>query len=124
MGRELPAPRAFAARPLLFDGMWIDVYLKTFARTRVFGGPFAGRQIFTDAGVDIPSLMGGLFGWPCPDWSTSDFPEDRLGNHRHTHRAIDDAMGYAHLMLKSLRISAGQTAKSEEYRAERTKTQH
>ena len=113
---SFPRPRAFAARPLLFDGMWMDEYLKTFARTRIFGGPFKGRQIFDEAGVDIPSLMGGMFGWDYRDWSKSDFPSDWLGGREHTHRAIDDALGYAHLLLKLLRISSAQAAKPEDFR--------
>ena len=35
----LPGFHVFAAAPIIFDGLWMDHYLETFAGTRVLGGP-------------------------------------------------------------------------------------
>jgi hypothetical protein len=48
---SLPGFRVFAAAPLVFDALWMDQYLETFAGTRVLGGPFKTRQIFRGGGV-------------------------------------------------------------------------
>lgn len=108
--------RVFAARPLLFDGGWIDEYLETYAGSRVFGGPFEGRHVFTGGGLDIGSLLIGLFGWSYAQAHDVDFPSDWLGGHEHTHRAIDDALGYANVLHRALRISAAQPEKTEDFR--------
>lgn len=111
-----PGPRAFAARPLLFDGLWMDMYLREFTETSILANPSLPRKIFDGAGLDIPSFLGGMFGWAYEDCAKVDFPDDWLGGVQHTHRAIDDAMGYAHLLLKALRLSVAQPRKNEDFR--------
>lgn len=108
--------RVFAARPLLFDGAWIDEYLKTYVKSRVFGGPFEGRHVFTGNGLDIGSFLSGLFGWSYARAHDTSFPPDWLGGHEHTHRAIDDALGYANVLHHALRIGAAQPSKTEDFR--------
>ena len=46
----LPGFQVFAAAPMIFDGLWMDHYLDTFAGTRVLGGPYTGRQFSVAAG--------------------------------------------------------------------------
>lgn len=109
--------RVFAARPLLFDGAFIDEYLKTYVNSRIFGGPFDGRQVFNGNGLDIESFLIGLFGWRYEHGHEVPFPADWRGGHAHTHQAIDDALGYANALHRALRISAAQPRKSEDFRS-------
>ncbi len=53
----LPGGCVFAAHPLVFDGIWIDWYLRKYTDARVFDGPFRGRNLFVGAGIDIPSYV-------------------------------------------------------------------
>ena len=46
----LPGFKVFTAAPLMFDGLWMDHYLDTYAQTRALGGPYTGRQLFAAAG--------------------------------------------------------------------------
>ncbi|BCH21343.1 DNA polymerase III subunit epsilon [Mesorhizobium sp. L-8-3] len=112
----LPGPRVFVARPLIFDGAWIDEYLKSFLGIRLLSSPFPGPKLFDGPGIDLPSFMGGLFGWPYGDWLKNDFPPDWLGHVEHTHRAIDDARGYANILSRLLSIAATQSRKPEDFR--------
>ena len=98
--------RIFVARPLLFDGVWIDHYLQSFGQTRITDGPFRGRQIFQGTGLDISSYMTGLFGRTALFPTDTRLPADWLGGHPHTHRAIDDARGFAQLLARLLQIAA------------------
>lgn len=113
---SFPGTRVFASRPLMLDGMWIDEYLRSFVGSRVFGAPWEGRRLFHGAGLDIGSFLCGLFGWSYADAHDVDFPSDWLGGHEHTHRAIDDALGYANVFHRALRISAAQPEKTEDFR--------
>ena len=99
-------PRMFAARPLAFDGMWIDAYLRRLTGTRLFDGPFRGRQIFHGSGLDLTSYMKGLFGHTGGPSTFVELPAEWLGDHEHTHRAIDDARGYAHFLSRMLELAA------------------
>lgn len=103
-------PRAFAARPLCFDGAWIDTYLRDFVGTRAFGGPFPGRQPFTLDGLDIGSFLQALFGVTNSREVSRYIPVAWRGGHQHTHRAIDDALGYANILLNALRLSAARAS--------------
>ena len=100
-----PAPRIFASRPLMLDGMWMDTYLRRYAGTRVFDGPFKGRQIFHGAGLDLSSYIKGIFGHTTGPSTYMPIPQEWLGEHEHIHRAIDDARGYANLLAKLFAIA-------------------
>ncbi len=52
----------------------------------------------TVGGLDLPSLVMGVTGWPYDECRRSRYPEEWLGGHLHSHRAIDDALGYAALL--------------------------
>ena len=101
----VPMPRVFASRPLMLDGLWMDFYLHRFAQTRIFDGPFAGRQIFHGAGLDISSYIKGLFGHSTGPSTYMKIPTDWLGDIEHTHNALDDARGYANLLGKRFGIA-------------------
>lgn len=100
--------KSFAARPLMLDGLWIDQYLNDFADTRVFWYPHPGRKIFNSFGLDISSYLNGVFNHSKPFGKNMPIPQEWLGEHEHTHKAIDDARGYAHLLAKLMTFAAEQ----------------
>lgn len=97
--------RAFAARPLMFDGLWIDSYLRTFAERFLLDVPYWGSCVFNAGPLDIGTYALGVFGKTCPQTFGDKFPDDWLGHHPHTHRAIDDARGYASLLAKLFEVA-------------------
>jgi DNA polymerase III alpha subunit (gram-positive type) len=102
---SLPGYRVFAAAPLVFDGLWMDHYLETFSGTRVLGGPFRTRQIFRGGGVCLYTMAGALRGAPYLNWGMQRVPPEWYGHIEHTHRAIDDARGFANVLAKLFAIS-------------------
>jgi hypothetical protein len=100
-----PDIRSFAARPLMFDGVWIDAYLRTFADSFVLDVPFWGRCIFSGSPLDIGTYIAGVFGHTGAHTREALLPEAWLGNHPHTHKAIDDARGYASLLARLLGVA-------------------
>jgi len=102
---SLPGPRVFAAAPIVFDGLWMDHYLHTFAGTRVLGGPFKTRQIFRGGGVCLYTMAGTLRGAPYLNWGMQRVPTEWYGNIIHTHKAIDDARGFANVLVKLFALS-------------------
>lgn len=101
----LPGFRVFAAAPMIFDGPWMDHYLETFAGTRVMGSPLKSRQIFRGGGVCLYTMAGAMRGAPYLKWGMQRVPGDWYGNIPHTHRAIDDARGFANVLAKLFEIS-------------------
>ena len=96
--RSLPGPRMFAASPIAFDGCWIDYYLRRFTRYGVVQGPYEADRLFDGPGLCIRSFAAAITGRPVADVSPSTLPAEWLGNVEHSHRALDDARGYAHLL--------------------------
>ena len=96
--------RIFAARPLLFDGIWMDCYLHDFAGTRALSVPRHPRQIFAGQGLCIVSFLSAMQGQTAVGEAADSLPPEWLGHHPHTHRAIDDARGYASLLARLLLI--------------------
>lgn len=101
----LPGPKVFVAAPMIFDGLWMDHYLDQFAGTRALSGPFKGRQIFRGGGICLYTMAGTLRGAPYLDWGMSKLPAEFYGHVAHTHRAIDDAQGFANVLVELLKIS-------------------
>ncbi len=108
----LPGHRVFAAAPMIFDGLWMDHYLEIYAGTRAFGGPFKTRQIFRGGGVCLYTMAGTLRGADYLDWGMQYAPPEWFGHIEHTHRAIDDARGFANVLAKLFEI-AGTLPKVE-----------
>lgn len=95
--RALPGTPVFVAHPLTFDGVWIDWYLQRYVGRRLFRRPRSPGLCFA-SGLDLPSMVMAVTGWDYDRCSRDGYPEHWLGGHRHSHRAIDDARGYAHLL--------------------------
>lgn len=100
--RRLPRPAVFVAHPISFDGIWMDWYLRKFAGLRLVCGPYGGERLFLGAGIDLPSLVMGTLGWEFDGCKRELYPRQWFGGHPHSHRAIDDAMGYARVLSTML----------------------
>ena len=109
---SLPVPRVFAARPLMLDGVWIDHYLDVFAGKRIMTMPGAGTPLFSGVGLDIASFAAAVTGLDQVTMMGKPFDAEWLGNVPHTHRAIDDALGYANVLARLLRMAAARTSES------------
>lgn len=103
--RAFSTPRVFAASPIAFDGLWIDYYLRRFTRYGLVQGPDEADRLFDDAGLCLRSYTAAVTGRPVWECSVASLPSEWLGNIEHTHRAIDDARGYAHLLGVLMRRS-------------------
>jgi uncharacterized protein YhfF len=102
---NLPGPKVFVAAPMIFDGLWMDHYLDEFAGTRALSGPFKTRQIFRGGGICLYTMAGTLRGAPYLDWGMSKLPAEFYGHIAHTHKAIDDARGFANVLVELFKIS-------------------
>jgi hypothetical protein len=107
--------RSFAARPLMFDGLWMDTYLRTFANSFLLDVPYWGRCVFNASPLDIGTYLSGIFGKVRPHTGNIEFPAEWLGNHPHTHRAIDDARGYASLLARLLTLARQSPSRPEDF---------
>lgn len=101
--RDLPERRMFAASPIAFDGLWIDYYLRRFTNYGLAQGPYEPDILFTGPGLCLRSYAAAITGHPVADVSPSTLPSEWLGDVPHTHRAIDDARGYANLLIELFR---------------------
>jgi hypothetical protein len=110
--RALPLQPVFVASPLAFDGIWIDWYLRRFTGHRLVCGPFAGERLFFGSGIDLHSLIMGVTGRGFADCRLECYPREWLGGHIHSHRAIDDALGYAHILKTVLELNGGDRKSS------------
>ena len=102
--------RVFAAAPLIFDGPFVDHYLDTYLGLRVFATPNHTENVFAGGCADIYAMAGTIADAPHEKWTTRGIPDSWIGNQPHTHYAIDDARGFAHL-LKRFFIVGGLAAK-------------
>jgi hypothetical protein len=94
----LARPRMFAASPIAFDGGWIDYYLRRFTSYGVVQGPYEKETLFDGPGLCLRSYAAAVTGRPVAEMSPGNLPAEWFGDIPHTHRAIDDARGYAHLL--------------------------
>ncbi len=115
-----PEKRSFAARPLAFDGGWMDCYLRAYANAHVLDVPHWGRKLFTRGAMDIGTYAAGVFGRTTPDEVSFRFPPEWLGHHPHTHRAIDDARGYASLLSKLFAVARKLPSHPDDFLGART----
>ena len=96
--RGLPGPRMFAAFPIAFDGTWMDFYLRRFTCHGVAQGPYESNVLFEGSGLCLRSYAAAVTGLPVARVSPQSLPAAWLGGIEHSHRAIDDARGYARLL--------------------------
>jgi hypothetical protein len=97
--KALPGRSLFAASPLAFDGPWIDYYLRRFTRYGLVQGPYEEDKLFDGPGLCIRSYAAAVTGRPVAEISPDTLPSEWFGNVLHTHNAIDDALGYANLLV-------------------------
>src|SRR5262249_50383655 len=96
---ERPGPRVFVASPLAFDGLWIAHYLRRFTAHGLLRGMYQGEGIFEDS-LCLRSYAAAVTARFVGDVSPATLPAAWFGDVPHTHRAIDDAVGYAHLLVE------------------------
>jgi hypothetical protein len=99
----LPQPRIFAAHPIAFDGGWIDYYLRRLTRFGLVQGPYESDPLFQGGGLCLRSYAAAVTGRPVSEVAPATLPAEWFGHVPHTHRAIDDALGYAHLLVELFR---------------------
>lgn len=102
---DLPAPRMLAAAPLGLDGTWMDYYLRRYTSYGLAQGPYEEDRVFHRPGLCIASFAAAITGTPPGQFHPQQLSPALLGDVPHTHRAIDDALGYANLLVNLL---AGQ----------------
>lgn len=106
--RTFDVGRIFAASPLAFDGLWIDFYLRRFTPFGLDEGLYVKDPLFDGPGLCLRSFASALVGRPVWECGPKSFPPEWLGQHEHTHRAIDDAKGYASLLATLMRMQGGR----------------
>ena len=105
---DLPGPRIFAAHPVAFDGSWIDHYLRRFTDHQLLDGLYAADPVFHDS-LCLRSYAAAVTGRPVVEVSAATLPPEWLGEVPHTHRAVDDAVGYSNLLVELLRRSGARS---------------
>jgi DNA polymerase III epsilon subunit-like protein len=98
----VPGSRIFAAHPLAFDGSWIDHYLRLFTDHQLLDGLYHPAPLFHDS-LCLRSYGAAVTGRDVRDVAPATLPSEWFGDVPHTHRAIDDARGYAHLLVELFR---------------------
>jgi hypothetical protein len=98
--KALPWPRMFAADPIVFDGLWMDYYLRRFTRYGVRQGHHEEDRLFIGGGLCIKSYAAAVTGMPVGEVQPDTLPSEWFGNVEHTHKAIDDAVGFANLLVE------------------------
>ncbi|MGE3812954.1 MAG: hypothetical protein AB7I24_15550 [Candidatus Nanopelagicales bacterium] len=111
--KDLPGRAAFAASPLAFDGLWIDHYLRRFTPYGAIPWPYEAEHLFEGPGLCIRSYASAVTGRPIAELTAPSLPSEWLGDVPHTHRAIDDALGYANLLVTLARRAADLRASGE-----------
>ena len=101
----LPNPRMFAAHPMGFDGTWIDYYLRRYTPYGLAQGPYEEDKLFDLPGLCLWTYAAALTGTAPGEYHPSQLPSELLGDVPHTHRAIDDAVGYANLLVNLLAMT-------------------
>lgn len=110
--RNFEVGRVFAAYPLAFDGGWIDHYLRRFTDRGLVAGHFEDDPLFDGPGLCLKAYAAGVTGLPPWRCTPQALPPEWFGGHAHTHRAIDDALGYAALLGNLTREAEGRAAAS------------
>ncbi len=104
--QALAQPRAFVACPLGFDGSWVDYYLRRLTPYGLAQGPYETDRVFHGPGFFLATYAAALLGTPLGQFNPRHVPDTLFGDVPHTHHAIDDALGYANLLVN---LMAGQT---------------
>lgn len=94
----LPGRPVFAAHPLGFDFGFLNWY----------AWRFVGRGFLGDSGLDLRTLAMSVLGLDYRRAQRSHYPDAWFGGHPHSHHALDDARGYAALLLHLLAQAEGR----------------
>lgn len=97
--QSLPNPRVFAASPLAFDGVWLDYYLRRFTGHALTPGPYERDRLFDGPGLCLRSYAAAITGRPVGEVTSETLPVEWFGDVEHNHQALDDALGYANLLV-------------------------
>lgn len=81
------------------------LHLRRFTRFGLVQGPYESDVLFHGPGLCLRSYAAAVTGRPVADISAASLPIEWFGEVQHTHRAIDDALGYAHLLGELFRRS-------------------
>lgn len=100
---SLGSDLALAAHPLLFDGVWLDWYLRRFCDAAAFGGPFHIRCPFVGGGIDVPTYVQAALNLEYFR-ARPDYPPELLSEMPHTHKPLEDARGHAALYFNARRL--------------------
>jgi hypothetical protein len=98
----LPEERVLCCHPLIFDGFWLDWYLRKFVDQRALQGPFDVISPFAGGGIDVPSYVRAAANMPYSS-GQPDYPAPLTIGINHTHKPIDDARGHATLFFNARR---------------------
>lgn len=96
----LPWPRMFAAFPLALDGIWMDYYLRRFTAYGIRQGHHESDSLFVGGGLCLRSYAAAVTGASAGLVDVDTLPGDWFGDVEHTHKAIDDTVGYANLLVE------------------------
>ena len=103
--QDLPWPRMFAAFPLALDGIWMDHYLRRFTPYGIRQGHHEEERLFVGGGLCLRSYAAAVTGESAGIVDVDTLPSAWFGEVGHTHRAIDDTVGYANLLVELFRRS-------------------
>lgn len=84
----------------------MDHDLRRFAGLRLPKEHWTGERLFYDGRLCLRSFASGRLGWSLRECTAKAYGRDRIGEQAHTHRALDDAMGYAHRLAYLLKRPA------------------
>jgi DNA polymerase III epsilon subunit-like protein len=108
---SVPGTRIFAAHPLGFDGSWVDHYLRRFTDHQLLDGLYDDDPLFHDT-LCLRSYGAAVTARFVRDVSPATLPSEWFGDVPHSHRAIDDALGYANLLVELFRRAGTAAQKS------------
>ncbi len=94
----LAEPRVLAACPAPFDYMWVNWYLYRFLGERMHSPVL--EPLFSAFALDIATLFADRHGVPFDKMKPALLPEEWYDGHEHSHKAIDDARGYASALYR------------------------
>jgi hypothetical protein len=98
----------FAAFPLALDGIWIDYYLRRFTPYGIRQGHHEADRLFVGGGLCLRSYAAAVTGQSAGLVDVDTLPSAWFGDVEHTHRAIDDTVGYANLLVELSRRARHQ----------------